>query len=104
VAITGYRTAAMVTRYTKRADQKRRAVAAIEKWGNAGENVGAKKPTRVIMWQIGERRRGGKWQPTLKSHEKTAGSHFRRDCADIVKRSIATRCMGESPCHGHFCS
>jgi integrase len=36
MAITGHRSVAMVTLYTRRANQKRRAVAAIEKWENAG--------------------------------------------------------------------
>jgi integrase len=35
MAIIGHRTTGMVTKYTKRASQKRRAIAAIEKWENS---------------------------------------------------------------------
>jgi integrase len=44
MAVTGHRTTAMVTKYTKRANQKRRAIAAIEKWERAeGEGPTARE-------------------------------------------------------------
>jgi hypothetical protein len=42
-AITGHRTAAMATLYTRRANQNRRAVSAIRKWEQADKPVNARR-------------------------------------------------------------
>jgi integrase len=59
MAITGHKTAAMVTKYTRRADQLRRAKRAVAKWEEEDEGMANR-----------EQKEPEEWLPSLKSNEK----------------------------------